>query len=587
LLWDDASVAKNDIVLLDGLLDAQAAETPSTPADEVFEAFACEQILKDQDLSLDQVESGRVGGSDDGGLDGVFCLLEGSLVEDDADVLQDDFDMASLVREPQLELYVIQAKQSPSFAETPFDKAHAALRDLLDLGKTVEGLETVYSAEVIERCDVFRRTWRKLAARHPAVTIRFVYASKGDTATVNDKVQAKAERMRADLTEIASNVEVETTFVGARQLLELATREKTYTLKLPYTENITAGTSHVALVSLRDYYAFITDEGGGLRKYIFDGNVRDYQGAVEVNKGIRESLEDPDSPEFWWLNNGITVICSAASSTGKLFALDDVQIVNGLQTSHTLYNHLSREDIDSIAVDGSVVVRIIVTDDPATRDAVIRATNRQTNVSTASLRATDDLQRDIERFFASKGWYYDRRKNFYKNQGRSTTRIVSIPFLAQAMIALGFSEPDNSRARPSSLLKQDSDYSRIFSTGIRLEVYLWVAMTQRAVDLFLKGDTAEAGPAERSNLRFYVSMVAVGRHLDGRVHHPAQLGPVLDEQLTEEELETALDSLRTIYKQFAEENGGSMDKTAKSRAFRDAVLAAEFPDSEAEQGVVA
>lgn len=57
-------MAKNDIVLLDGLLDEQAAETPSTPADEVFEMFACEQILKDQDLSLDQVESGRVGGSD-------------------------------------------------------------------------------------------------------------------------------------------------------------------------------------------------------------------------------------------------------------------------------------------------------------------------------------------------------------------------------------------------------------------------------------------------------------------------------------------------------------------------------------------
>jgi hypothetical protein len=70
-----------------------------------------------------------------------------------------------------------------------------------------------------------------------------------------------------------------------------------------------------------------------------------------------------------------------------------------------------------------LLVRIIVTADPATRDQVIRATNRQTAVSDASLRATDDVQRQIENYFLTQGWYYDRRKNFYKTTARKSRRL--------------------------------------------------------------------------------------------------------------------------------------------------------------------
>lgn len=49
-------------------------------------------------------------------------------------------------------------------------------------------------------------------------------------------------------------------------------------------------------------------------------------------------------------------------------------------------------------------------------------------------------------------------------------------------MAMGLSRPDNSRARPSSLLKRDEDYKRIFSTATSLEVYLWLAQSQKTVD---------------------------------------------------------------------------------------------------------
>src|SRR5438477_11339221 len=48
---------KNDIVLLDGILDQRIAESyPSRNSDEVFEYLAFEQILKDYDFSREEIE---------------------------------------------------------------------------------------------------------------------------------------------------------------------------------------------------------------------------------------------------------------------------------------------------------------------------------------------------------------------------------------------------------------------------------------------------------------------------------------------------------------------------------------------------
>ena len=129
-------------------------------------------------------------------------------------------------------------------------------------------------------------------------------------------------------------------FVGAAELWKRANTVPSYTTELVFQENATSGTSHVALVKLRDYMDFITGDQRDLRRHIFDLNVRDFAGDVEVNREIKGSLDNPDAPEFWWLNNGITIVCSKASIVAKKYAMDDVQIVNGLQTSYTVHRVL-------------------------------------------------------------------------------------------------------------------------------------------------------------------------------------------------------------------------------------------------------
>jgi hypothetical protein len=568
----------NDVVTLDAVLAGRQGPLASGPADSAFELFAFEQILKSNDLTDEELFDGQVGGGNDGGLDGLFTFLDGNLLRVDSETFDPAFQPASVKRGAELTLFAVQAKTTNSFGETAYEKAQATFEILLDLERTEAELRALFSEAVVERAQVFRQAFTVLASRHPRVLLKFAYATKGDTGTVDPKVLTRASELRDRLGSLIYGSVAETPLVGARELLDLNARQRPHALQLRYQDNLTSGNSHVAIVTLDDYFAFITDENQALRSYAFDWNVRDYEGDVEVNREIRESLQDAESPEFWWLNNGVTVLCSTATISGRTFSLDDVQIVNGLQTSVTIYDHLSSASGDDASRSRSLLVRIIVTEDPPTRDKVIRATNSQTSVSAASLRATDQVQRDLELFFSQRGWFYERRKNLYKNQGRNPERILSIPFMAQSMMAMGLSEPDNSRARPSSLIKRQADYERLFDPEVGYDIYLLAATTQRHVDAFLKSAGAGANAQERTNLRFHLSMLLVCSGLQDRIRHPSQLRPLLAAvPFSEAQMTTELGRLRGWFEEYREASGGDPDKIVKSREFVEFLFDRLFP----------
>ncbi len=67
---------------------------------------------------------------------------------------------------------------------------------------------------------------------------------------------------------------------------------------------------------VKDYYNFIVDsEENKIREYLFESNIRHYQGdTADVNQKIAETLQNDLDRDFWWLNNGITIISSCKSS---------------------------------------------------------------------------------------------------------------------------------------------------------------------------------------------------------------------------------------------------------------------------------
>jgi hypothetical protein len=569
-------MADNELVLLNQVLQQRQSDREiPLREDDAFELFACEQVLRNRDLSAEEVAEGVIGGNNDGAIDGVYVFLGNELLSEDSDVFQEGFAPGKAAAGTSLMLWLVQAKLEKSFTETAIDKISASTGRLLRLDEDETDLLQLYSPAVVSRTGLFRTALQTLATRHVQVEIRFSYVTRGSVEALNTKVVIKANHLEQQFCDVMTGATAKVEFLGAAELWKRANAVPSYTSELSYQENATSGTGHVALVKLRDYMIFLSDESGGLRRHIFDLNVRDYQGDVEVNREMRDSLDDVAGPEFWWLNNGVTIVCSKASSVSKTYILDDVQIVNGLQTSHTVHRFLRSAPEDHPAFERSVLVRILVTgDDPVTRDRVIRATNRQTSVPAASLRATDDIQRNIESYFSAHGWFYDRRKNFYRNNGKSPERIVSIPLLAQAVMAMGLSRPDNSRARPSSLLKRDEDYDKIFSASVPLPIYLWLAKSQKAVDAFLLSEDAGVTTQERTNLRFHLAMVAATRLLGARVHAPVQLSQLasIDRAITDADLALCLGELRESFSLYADNSGDAADKVAKGPNFIDFLL---------------
>ena len=556
-------MAENEVIVLDSILQRQKANTsPSLSDEEYFELFAFEQMLKNYELSFDELLYGRVGGGDDGGIDGFFCFV-------DSELLREDTEFEDGKKSPLLEVFLFQAKTSTSFSETSIDHVISTVADLFDLSKDMKVLTKFYNAKLIDRAERFRKTYLDLAASHPLLRLSYSYLSKGDTQKIHPKVQNKKDTLIETIRKYFSQADIKADFIGARELLDLSRVERSYTLQLNFLENYLSrgADNYVVLSSLEDYFRFITDDEDNLRRYVFESNVRDYQGNVEVNKDIMGTLRSEDKLDFWWLNNGITILASRASIVSKTITLDDVQIVNGLQTTQALYDYVKESpQVEERDKNRSILIRIIVIDNAEARDRIIKATNFQTPIPAASLRATDRFQRDIEDYFLHHGLFYDRRKNYYKNVGKPADKIISIPYLAQSVMAILLREPDNARARPTSLIKRQSDYERVFSESTTLDVYFKCAKIMKRLDSFLRGNFPVYSEQEKNNLKFHIAMVAV-IFLLGNSYAAKAIESLKDSDIDETIFDEALTTTVRLAQQYSSNLDWTVERTSKSRDF--------------------
>ena len=542
-------MSANDLILLDKILEqTRLEESPSLSSSDFFELFAANQILKDFELSYDEISSGIVDSGGDGGIDSVYVFVNGEL-------LTEDFDFSTRRKKIEIELVLIQAKTSAGFSESAMDKFHASAEDLLDLRKSIDAVSAVYNDALRQIIQRFREAYGNLASRLPHLRLSYYYATRGEE--VHPNVERKVERLQQKVRALFSDVEFSFEFIGAALLMTLLRRQPktTYALRLSDTPISSKG-AFIGLVGLKDFRDFITDEKGKLRRSLFESNVRDYQGTNPVNDEIQETLKAKASEDFWWLNNGVTILASKPGTlSGDTLTIEDPQVVNGLQTSTEIHKFFQG---DGKADERRVLVRVIAADTAESQDRIIKATNSQTNIPAASLHATEKIHRDIEQYLKSFGLFYDRRKNFYKNEGKGIDKIISIPYLAQAVMAIALQRPDSARARPSSLLKDESDYKKVFSDQHPLQLYVACVMLMKRVDNFLRSEAMGLNRKDQTNLRFYVAMLGAMKLAGTQQIRHAQAASLAFEKLTDQDLTSVLNEAKAVYAEL-----GSSDQAAK------------------------
>lgn len=303
-----------------------------------------------------------------------------------------------------------------------------------------------------------------------------------------------------------------------------------------------------------------------LRKAFFESNVRDYQGNNSVNSSIAETLSSDSKEDFWWLNNGVTILASEVTFvTNRSLQLVNPEIVNGLQTSREVFNYFGGSPEKLNTEKRSILVRIINPESEESRDNIIFATNNQTSIPKSSLRVTDTIHLQIEMYFKSRGLYYDRRKNYYKNQKKKSADIISVSFLAQCLITLLLRKPDFARARPSTLLTDEETYKFLYENNNDLESYYKAAKIGRIIQNTLKMST-EMTSAESNDILFYVIYAVVASRLKTSQITFNDIKEFDLDSLQENEIEELRKIIFNRYKQL-----GGNGRIAKSNSFVDEV----------------
>lgn len=274
--------------------------------------------------------------------------------------------------------------------------------------------------------------------------------------------------------------------------------QATYSLEVK--NYLSHGGSFIGIARLDKLADFLRDEHDDLRQGFLEPNVRDYQGGAKVNKAIRETLEAGPEEEFWWLNNGVTVLAEDCNFGGNKLNITSPEIVNGLQTSHEIFKYFHKNKGDDKR---TVLVRVILPPNDAVRRRIIKATNSQTPVSPLSLSANDDIHFEIEELFRLHGLYYDRRKGEHRRKRMPVSQIVSMNEVAQAVIAIALGSPDDARARPGKRYETQEGLDSVFDAKVNRQLYLTCILLDRAVRKYLNG-RADIFKDEKTDIRFYM-----------------------------------------------------------------------------------
>ena len=267
---------------------------------------------------------------------------------------------------------------------------------------------------------------------------------------------------------------------------------------LPDIENVTQ--SYLGFIDYREYLKLITDENGDIRRSVFYDNVRDYQGDNPVNHEMAETVSN-DPNKFVLFNNGVTVICKKLSCLRNRFTLTDYQIVNGCQTSHVLFNNK-----DVITEDLQIPIKIIETENDDTVNQIIKATNRQTQVSDEQLIALNEFHRKLEAFYATfsgaSRLYYERRSKQY-NYGTDIekVRIVSIAIQIKSVASMFYDKPHLASRYYGKLL---SSIDGIFSDDHQLLPYYTCAFTLYRLEYLFRNKTL---PSQYRKFKYYILMM--------------------------------------------------------------------------------
>jgi len=386
-----------------------------------------------------------------------------------------------------IDIYVIQSKNTKAMSSIVPQKFIALMTTIFQFTtQEKKRLPSSLNESVRENIHFIRELLTKFALKNK-LRVNFIYYgrfAKAKLQTSNDLIgNFETLKNMEGMTSIFNEVNYE--IISIDDLIELIQRgtkfEYTFdTVNRFKVDEYNNNSGVIALISLRDYFNFIVDKDNVINEKLFVSNIRDFKGQTSINKDITTSLLENTEVDFWWLNNGITITVESLKyneTLGKI-AIENPQIVNGLQTSYTI-SHFFKENPDRLSDEHrKLFVKFLeFTDSIEDQELnVIVATNRQNEIRDKDIRSNDNVQLMIERFFKEKGKFYQRKDKYYTNRGVSRNDVVKLDEMAKYVNTIFLRDPSGTRNNPGKLTK-DAKYKIIFKIDDEQQDYnrYWIA----------------------------------------------------------------------------------------------------------------
>lgn len=481
---------------MDSFLNSQQIEEKDQSKQfELFASYcAIEQHYTDS-YSLSDIMTAE---GDDCGIDAIAIIINGTMITSKEEI----DDLLELNRSlSDISFIFIQAKRSASFNYSDMGTFGTGVKDFFS-----EHPQMVRNELIEEKSHLVEYIFSH-ATRIKKKPICYLYYISTGKWTDDQNLLGRMEISKKDLLDLNIFADVEYCAIGGdslqrlyRNSIDVVETEISFDNKilLPDIQNVTQ--SYLGFIDSEEYLKLITGEKGEIRRSVFYDNVRDYQGDNPVNHEMSETVRiDPN--KFVLFNNGVTVICKRLTNIRNKFTLVDYQIVNGCQTSHVLFNNK-----DLIEKGLQIPIKLIETDDDETVNQIIKATNRQTQVSDEQLIALNEFHRKLEAFYStfngSNRLYYERRSKQYSyGTDIEKVRIVSIAMQIKSVASMFYDKPHLASRYYGKLL---NSIEGVFDDDHQLLPYYTCAYVLYRLEYLFRNKLL---PAQYRKFKYYILMM--------------------------------------------------------------------------------
>ena len=401
-------------------------------------------------------------------------------------------DIVTITEHPDAaDVYVIQGKNTDSFSSNALVQMNNGLSWLFE--KPRAEIKTLGNHALQDKIQQYRSVQSAIGPSNIRVHVAFV--TNGDSAAISPEFKQELRAIDGKYNnETFESFSIEP--IGADELVSLLNAQERRTrnidadIRMRYDANTPSLIRYhagglkgfVCTVPASEIARIVNDDKEGA---VFDLNLRRFLGARgSVNGDILQTCTSiANGYEFWFLNNGLTIVCDAADAVtdpdNPHLKLRNLQIVNGCQTATTL---AVAQKEGTLAADTRVLVRVYEAADSDLVGRIVLTTNNQNKITTRDLRANDQAQVDMERAFELDGYHYERKARQYDRGGVDASKILANETVARWYLAIAMGTPADARARKYKIWGEH--YPAIFN-GQAIENYLVATLIGRRVEEWL------------------------------------------------------------------------------------------------------